>query len=84
MICRTCNLEFERKLLKLGYINQCDDCAIIEGDVETYAGRMGEKCIEMDIFRSNLIFIKEQLQRENKLGMSPNLNISSTTYEPKK
>lgn len=38
MQCKDCGEDFERKKLKRGFANQCDDCAIQTEEPEKYLG----------------------------------------------
>lgn len=73
MICRTCKKEFERKLVRGGYIDQCDRCS--KGDVPRYLGRRTDKHGDVEVFRSDLSFVKKQLRLESRRGRGVNINL---------
>jgi len=74
--CRTCGEEFDRKLLRRGYVDQCDDCS--DDKVKPYVGRRDDKHGDVMIFRTNLVFVQNVLDYENRVGRNANLMISST------
>lgn len=79
-ICRDCGKPFEKKTVKAGYINQCNSCSLKSGDAnKKYLGRPGltNKDGSITIFRTDLPFVKAVIRRENAIGPTANLNISS-------
>jgi len=74
--CRECGREFDpKKKSRGGYIYQCDNCATEK--VDKYVGRVGEKCITFEIFRENIPYWKSHLERESRVGFSPNLPVNN-------
>lgn len=87
--CRDCGKEFDptTKQYKGGYIDQCSSCSRESGDAESrYVGRPGalNKSAAIDIYRSNLKFVRSVLRREGAVGFNANLGISSVVSESKK
>lgn len=79
-ICRDCGEEFSRKNYKGGYIDQCDECSRATGDAtKKYLGRPGDvsKSANIEIFRSNLPFVRSVINRERAVGFNANLGLSS-------
>lgn len=81
MICRNCGIEFKNKKLRRGYIDQCDSCS--EDKVERYVGRRQDKHGDVDIFRSNINYVKRVLNIENKAGPTANLPFLVSMEDPK-
>lgn len=83
MKCRDCGKVFDaeakRRLCKIGYYNQCTQCARKAGDVERFVGRPGltNKDSSIEIFRTNLEFVRAQIRRETAIGFGANLCFSN-------
>lgn len=80
--CRDCDEEFdpdEKMKQKIGFFNQCIHCARRQGDVERYLGRPGltNKDGSVEIFRTNLAFVRAVLRRESAIGFTANLRFDS-------
>lgn len=78
--CRDCGKKFSHKNYKGGYIDQCDECSRVTGDAEQkYLGRPGDtnKSANIEVFRSNLEFVRSVLNRERAVGFNANLGLSS-------
>lgn len=82
--CRDCGKMFDPVVAKRhysgGYYNQCASCAKGGGDAETkYLGRPGatNKGGDIEIFRSNLASVRQQLQHEGRIGFTANINLGN-------
>jgi hypothetical protein len=70
-VCRYCGLEFDRKTVKGGYIDQCDQCTLSKPDVERYIGTHGEcnKTANIIIHKKNLRNVKGYLWGNKTISM---------------
>ncbi len=80
-ICRNCGVEFFKKQYKIGYIDQCETCSRQRSkDIHIkYVGRPGAtlKGANIEIFRTDLENTRRMIRRENAIGMTANIPISS-------
>ena len=81
MKCRSCGKQFNpsiKKQIRGGYINQCAPCS--KGDREgMYLGRLGgpNKGASIEVFRTNLPFVRQVLKVESSRGPTANLIITN-------
>lgn len=80
MNCKYCSSTIPPKRATLGY-DICLNCA--EKTTKRYLGRRMEKCIGIEIFRTDIDFVKSTLKRENRI-FGPNINISHPIVEQTK
>lgn len=72
--CRDCGEKFDpHKKVKRGYIDQCNKCS--KKDIEKYLGRPGatSKGANIEIFRTNLKFVRSILNKERGTGFGASL-----------
>jgi hypothetical protein len=83
MICKICEVEFQKKTVRRGYINVCDTCSLQHDEVERFLGRQGSSNKSASIFvvRENLAHFKRLLQFENRRGPGCTLNLGSTVNQ---
>ncbi len=74
--CRHCGKMFLYKNIQRGFIDSCDECSMDDNEPDTYAGQMNEKCEDIIIFRTDLPYVKDQIDRENALGPKPSIPLT--------
>lgn len=88
-VCRDCETEFDpaKKSYRGGFIDQCSSCSRASGDAEQrYLGKPGltNKDASIEIFRTDLARVRATINRENRIGFTANLPISSPGAEAAK
>jgi len=79
--CEECGeVELNPRRVKLGY-TICLKCS--EAETERYVGRRTDKHGDTEIFRSNLLFIRAQLRRENAVGFNASAGIQGIVTQEK-
>jgi len=76
--CKLCDDEFDPERAELGY-DICLECS--EQATQRYLGRRLEKCEGIEIFRTDLKFVKSVLSHEQRRGFGVNVQVSSPAYQ---
>ena len=64
-VCRDCGLEFAKKISKMGFYNQCDDCT--EEDIPRHLGFNDgtlNKSVHTSIYRGDNEQIRKKIQNQ--------------------
>lgn len=66
-ICKDCGIEFEKKKLKMGFHNQCDDCTEEFGDTPRHLGFNDgtlNKSVHTSIYRGDNPQTRKKIQNQ--------------------